>query len=77
MEKITINGIRVWYDPEDCENCRMDIVTCQKIAEYLKEALKGAKPLKVYNERRVEEKSRGTVPWDEAYERRSRPHNYE
>tara|TARA_R100000781_G_C4066988_1_gene123136 strand:- start:95 stop:253 length:159 start_codon:yes stop_codon:yes gene_type:complete len=29
-----------------------------------------------YNERRVENKSRGTVPWDEAYERRKKPHKY-
>ena len=28
------------------------------------------------DERRVESKKRGTVPWDEAYERRKRPHKY-
>ncbi len=29
-----------------------------------------------YNERRVENKSRGAVPWDETYERRKKPHKY-
>jgi len=45
----------------------------------LKQLFKGKKLTTegyAHNERRIEYKNRGTVPWDEPYERRNKPHTY-
>ena len=54
-----------------------DIVTCREVAIYLKELMEQMEEPKIFNERRVADKYRGTVAWDENYERRSHPHKYE
>jgi len=38
----------------------------------------GSPSIMIYNrtDRRIANKLRGTVPWDEPYERREQPHNY-
>ena len=77
MEKIAINGISIWYDPEDCLGCGREVVTCREVAKYLEEILKAVEKPMIYNERRVADKYRGTVAWDEAYERRNHSHKYE
>ncbi len=77
MEKITINGIRIWYDKNDCHGCGRDVVTCREVAEYLKTLMEQMEKPMIYNERRVADKGRGSVAWDENYERRSHPHKYE
>lgn len=76
MEKIAINGISIWYDPDDCVGCGREVVTCREVAQYLENILKQVEQPMIYSERRVVDKYRGTVAWDEAYERRSHLHNY-
>jgi len=50
--------------------------TCVRVVTRIMHTIKKIKrgfPLK---DRRINDSGRGTIPWDEPYERRSSPHNY-